>query len=252
MKRRAILFGLNYQRTPIKLNGCINDVKNMSNYLEKTWKIPCQVYTDEDPKDKNTTAQGIINRLYEMAVLSFKENLDLLWIHYSGHGTYIKDNNKEEKDGQDECLVPSDYTISGLISDDIIKNIFNFFNPKTKIITIFDCCHSGTITDLKYSWENETKMNIENIWCINPCKIISISGCLDNQESIEAYNIKEQKYCGVMTSALISILSKKPQLCKDIFGILTELRTYLKKSNFIQVPLLTSTHNLSKDKIFIN
>jgi hypothetical protein len=250
MKRRGILFGLNYEKTPIRLNGCINDVKNMCSYLEKTWKIPCQIFTDENPSDKNTTSQGIIMKLYEMAILSYKENLDLVWIHYSGHGSYIQDKNGDEKDGKDECIVPSDYRTSGLISDDVIKSLFNFFNPKTKIIAIFDCCHSGTIADLKFSWENQ-KLQIENLWCNSPCKVILLSGCLDDQQSIEAYNIKEQKYCGVMTTMLINILSSKPHLCKDIFAIVDDLRNELRKFNFTQIPKLTSTYNLLKDRILI-
>ena len=46
-----------------------------------------------------------------------------LFFHYSGHGSYIKDENGDEVDGKDECLCPIDYAYSGMIIDDEIKGI---------------------------------------------------------------------------------------------------------------------------------
>lgn len=251
-KGKAVLFGLNYSATPnAKLNGCINDVTNMSKYLKSKMNIPCTIFTDEsNPQD--TTGQGMIRRLYELAVQSFSENLDFVWIHYSGHGTYIIDKNGDEKDGQDECLVPSDFSTKGLISDDIIQSIFRHFNPKTRVICVFDCCHSGTIGDVKYNWEGPRKCTIENITCSAPAKIITLSGCTDTQTSADAFNVMgDKQFTGAMTSCLLAVFNENQMAVKDVFQVLTLLRNKLKEKGFSQFPKLCSTHNLARDPKFL-
>ena len=47
-----------------------------------------------------------------------------VWIHYSGHGSHIKDMDGDEEDGFDEVLVPLDYDKNGVISDDFINKYF--------------------------------------------------------------------------------------------------------------------------------
>lgn len=252
MKGRALLFGLNYDNSPdAKLNGCINDVANIAKYLNKTINIPVKVCTDDVDKDA-TSALGIVRNLYELALQSYSENLDFVWIHYSGHGSYIVDKTRDEKDGKDECLVPNDFATAGLIQDDLLNSIFKYFNPKTRVVCIFDCCHSGTIGDVKYSWEGPTKCAVENILCTVPAKIITLSGCLDTQTSADAFNVMgDSKYVGAMTSCLLMVLNEQPQIKNDIFQMVSALRTKLKQSGFSQVPKLCSTYNLARDKQFI-
>ena len=50
---------------------------------------------------------------------------DSLFFHYSGHGTHQKDvsPDKDESDGQDEALCPSDYPTAGLIVDDDLHEV---------------------------------------------------------------------------------------------------------------------------------
>lgn len=251
-KGKAVLFGINYLATPsAALQGCINDVKNMAVYLQTTYKMPVVAYTD-DITPADTSAQGILRRLYELALQSYSENLDYVWIHYSGHGSYMRDTSRDERDGKDECLVPSDFMTAGLVKDDVINSLFRHFNPKTRIIAIFDCCHSGTICDVKYSWEGPKVVKIENISCTVPCKVISISGCLDTQTSADAYDVmKDGKWAGAMTACLLAVLVENPAIRKDVFALVAALRTKLKDRKFSQVPLLCTTHNLSRDRTFL-
>ena len=252
IKGKAMLFGINYVASPSsKLNGCINDVNNMAKYLKSKMNIPTIVYTDvSTPAD--TTAKGMIKRLYELTVASYKEDLDFVWIHYSGHGTSIADDNGDEKDGQDECLVPSDYEQSGFIPDDIVLSVLQHFNPKTRVICCFDCCHSGTIGDVKYRWETAKRCTVENILCTVPAKVITISGCTDTQTSADAYNVGgDNQYTGAMTSCLLAILTEQPLISKDAFQVLSFLRLKLKQKGFTQQPKLCSTHNLARDPQFL-
>lgn len=255
LKARALLFGLNYQNDPkVRLNGCINDVKNMADFLQSELKLTpeeCQVYTDDvDPV--NTGALGIIQKLYEVAAISQRDNLDLVWIHYSGHGSYIKDRNGDEKDGKDECLVPNDFKKRGLIPDDVLNSLFRLFNKNTRVIFVFDCCHSGTIGDVKYSWEGPDKVTLENIRCVASGKVITISGCMDDQVSMDAYNVMcDNKFAGAMTSCLLKVLKEEKESWKDVFLTVDRLRKKLKESGFEQMPKLCSSYNLSKDTVFI-
>ena len=252
MKAKALLFGLNYAHTAdSNLNGCINDVRNMAEYLSSKLSIPSVSYTD-DVDLENTSGMGIMNKLYEMAVMSYKENLELVWIHYSGHGSYISDSNGDERDGRDECLVPSDYQTKGLILDDYIKNLLAMFNPSTRVIFIFDCCHSGTIGDVKYSWEGPKKVAVENIMCDVKCKAITISGCLDNQVSMDAFNVSgDNKYTGALTSCLLMVLREDPTILRNVFTLVTKLRQKLTLNGFEQKAKLCSSYNLAKDVVFV-
>ena len=181
----ALLFGINYKRSPqARLRGCINDVNNMAEYLRKDLKYDhVKVYTDEN-NIHETGIQNIIHKIYKLAILSHRQKINQVYLHFSGHGTSTFDKNRDEKDGKDEAFVPSDYQHRGVISDDLFKRIFKIFNENTKVICIFDCCHSGTIADLKYKWVSEDRKSIENN--DRPCRsnIITISGCSQDTGTI--------------------------------------------------------------------
>lgn len=81
---------------------------------------------------------------------------DVVYIHFSGHGQPVEDQNKDEADGWDEAIIPYDaqkvyskgkYEGANHILDD---ELFNYFNQiRTKIGTkgflcvVIDACHSG-------------------------------------------------------------------------------------------------------------
>jgi hypothetical protein len=250
-KSQALLFGLNYNHIPeIRLEGCINDVKNLSEYLTSVG-ISCKTYTDDNDLF-STSAQGIIVRLHESAIDSYRNNLDFLYIHFSGHGTFIRDRNSDETDGRDECLVPSDYNRVGIIPDDIISNLFTQFNPKTKVVCIFDCCCSGTMGDVKYGWEGPTKTTIENSKSTLRNKIITLSACLDTQIALDAYNILgDKKYGGAMTGCLLLSLRENRLNRQNVFRLLEDVKTKLKQRGYKQIPRLCSSYNITRDTVII-
>jgi hypothetical protein len=248
LKARALLFGLNYSGTGNDLQGCINDVINMSTYLA-SFGIPCKVCTDEK-NGPDTTAMGMMHNLYELAIQTHKENLDFVYIHYSGHGTSVLDMSRDEKDMMDEALVPRDFAKAGLIVDDVIESLMNGFNPRTRVVFVFDCCHSGTIGDIKYKWVSDTKCTVENILCDVQSRVITISGCRDDQVSADAPNVLgDNKFSGALTSSLLNVLKRNPSLKQDVFKLVQVLRKELDTAGFDQVPQLCSTHNLAKDKV---
>lgn len=253
MKGQAYLFGLNYANDEgMKLNGCINDVNNIATYLNAELGIPCEVITD-DVNQKDTTAMGMLNKLYQIAMTTYKEDLDFVWIHYSGHGSSIIDKDGDEKDGNDEALVPIDVRTMGLIPDDYIQVLFSYFNPKTRVIFVFDCCHSGTIGDVFFSWDSPHECNVENVMCNVKAKLITISGCLDDQTSADAFNVLgDNKYVGALTACMLTVLKEnKNETWSNVFTLKDSLTKKLEENEFPQKPRLCSTYNLARDPTFI-
>ena len=246
LKGKAILFGLNYKTiNGATLQGCVNDVNNMASFLKTRCGIPADVYTDETtPND--TTGVAIMQRIYELALQSYKDKLDFVYIHYSGHGTHIADTNKDEQDGEDEALVPSDVCSKGILTDDFLHSVFTHFNPKTRVLCVFDCCHSGTMCDLKYSWElPRRRPRIESALDDVKARVLAISGCMDSQTSADAYNVLgDGKFAGALTSCLLKSLNENPQLCNDVFGLHATVLKKLQEGGFEQVPVLASTYSL--------
>ena len=240
MKSKAILFGINYVYTPSsRLRGCVNDVKNMGNYLsEKEHYDVVKVYTDEEDETK-TRGNSIINKIYKLALDSHRYKLKKAWIHFSGHGCGIDDRTGDESDGKDECILPSDYQKCGVITDDLIKRVLRHFHKNTTVTCVFDCCHSGTIGDLKYVYKNDTNCP-EKINKLSKCQanICLISGCMDNQTSADAYNVQgKRQFSGAMTSCLLMVLKEE----KNIHKVVKNLRQLIKQKRFTQYPILSSS-----------
>lgn len=248
-KGRALLFGLNYAGTESELRGCVQDVANIGAYLERTLRLPTKVCVDA----ANTTAMSIVKDLYELALQSHVESLDFAWIHYSGHGSYVVDRSGDEGDGRDECLVPSDYATVGMISDDFLERVFRYFNPKTRIVFVCDACHSGTVGDVKYSWQSPTRCVVENVLCAVRARIITLSGCMDDQTSADAFDVLgDGKYSGALTSCLLKVLTSAEGASarNDVFVMLARLTAALQTAGFPQRPKLCSTYNLAREKLF--
>ena len=135
MKTLAVLFGLNYNYTSntnerdksknfvsngdMKLKGCINDTLNVANYLEVNGIKNIEIYNDID-NIEDTTCKGFVTHFQDIIDRSYSENLDYVFFYYSGHGTNVECHEGDELDGRDECIVPSDYNINGVIKDDLI------------------------------------------------------------------------------------------------------------------------------------
>ena len=155
--KRALFIGINYTKTNVELKGCINDVMNMKNYITKVYnvntgntKLLCDNYT----QDLRPTYNNIL-KAFSWLTLKVKAG-DSLFLHYSGHGTYVRDINNDEQDKRDECICPIDYQTKGFIIDDIINEKLVKKVPKNvKLTCIFDCCYSGTVLDLKYSLKTQ-------------------------------------------------------------------------------------------------
>lgn len=242
MTKRALLIGANYTATPsVRLNGCINDIVNMRNTL-----IDAYGYQDanitvlrDDDKNRLPTKANILAALNAVIAASAAE--DTLWVHYSGHGTQIRDTTGTESDGLDECIVPCDYNKAGFIDDNTLRNIIAL--AKCQMMLCFDSCHSGTVCDLQYSMNysnGSISTVVNNTKSIADTNIVMLSGCRDAQTSADAYNSFSQQGVGAFTISLLETLRASDHNV-DLMTLYKNLCSNIAKSRFSQIPVLSST-----------
>ena len=107
--------------------------------------------------DKNATKAGIMEAFRQLSARAAAG--DMVYIHFSGHGQQIPDQDGDEVDGLDEAIVPYDsplefkkgiYEGQKLMLDDELGIITNEIRkkcgPKGQVLLILDSCHSGTGT----------------------------------------------------------------------------------------------------------
>lgn len=249
MRARALLFGLNYGHCREgTLRGCINDVKNMAAFLEAQG-IPSTAYTDDEECRKSTSKAGMLEHLERLAEAAARERLDAVWIHYSGHGSSVRDAGGDELDGRDECLVPSDYEDGEFLLDDEFSAALARFPSTTRVMCVFDCCHSGTMADLRYTYDAGSP-TVEEVSVSDgaaaaaPRRVISLSGCLDTQTSADAYDVSAREFSGALTAALLGALKSDGSLLHDAFALLEAVHARLRERNFSQKPRLAASFEL--------
>lgn len=186
---RHIQIGINYVGdNPGELRGCHNDVLNMKNYIMNvhgfeeenitvlmddgehappTYENMIQAYKKVVAESESGDAVFLQyvepNRVKDTVPFSCGPiiSFSLPRIHsYSGHGTKIRDDDfNEEEDGYDEALVPVDYKQSGVIrDDDLYEILIADLADGVHMVSLMDCCHSGTILDLPYIFKGDGQM----------------------------------------------------------------------------------------------
>lgn len=151
--KRALLIGINYVGQQGELRGCHNDVNSMLGFLERSGfkDSDCQVRILRDNgHDEEPTRDNILAALKWLG--DGVAAGDTLFLHYSGHGSRVRDTDSDEKDGYDETMVPLDYEAAGQITDDMIhRNLVLNLPEGASLTAVMDCCHSGSIFDLPYT-----------------------------------------------------------------------------------------------------
>ncbi len=259
MTDAALVIGINYTNGPTasRLNGCINDATNIQQYLINGVGFLSQnvvVCTDEiGSNTANTTREGILARLNDLSQRSWRDGgLRTAWISYSGHGSWVFDDARDERDGRDECLIPSNYDTAGIITDDEFRSILRTFNPHTWVVCVIDACHSATMGDLRFLWHNFTRnytgrkrptFTVEGH--PSPARIVMISGCRDDSVSADAWFPDRRRFEGALTNALITTLQKSPKLASNVFALLNDVQFLIDARGFGQVTQLSSSFNLT-------
>lgn len=143
MAKRALLFGINRYKIPgADLRGCVNDVNNVEKALQK-W---CGFSKSGIRKitDFRCTTQRMKKEIAKL--IGNAKRGDVLYLHYSGHGSNVPDKDGDEADARDEILCPTDLDWKKPLTDDWIGKQFDRLPKGVNLTVVFDSCHSGTAT----------------------------------------------------------------------------------------------------------
>jgi hypothetical protein len=161
VRKYALLIGIeNYDggRTP-PLRGCLNDVRLIRDLLLSSRFG----FVSEDISvllDKQASHKAILAAIDDLGRKSQKG--DVVYIHYSGHGSRTPDKNGDERNetGYDSTLVPygagksssispknenslDDYDI---LDDELDVALWQLTEKTPHVIFVADACYSGTVT----------------------------------------------------------------------------------------------------------
>lgn len=175
----ALLFGINdYGGGNNDLRGCLNDINLAANRL-----TGFQIRKFENAQVTKANFLAQVDYALENSQVG-----DVIYIHYSGHGTYVEDRNGDELDGYDEAL----YLVDGPLVDDDLNNALRDTPEGVTVVLLLDSCFSGTATrglargrfmrpkfDKVPHLQTKRKFYDYMSWIV-------ISGCAENQTSADA------------------------------------------------------------------
>lgn len=153
-RKRALCIGIDEYIGITPLKGCKNDVRLWRDLFDQAG------FDVRELVDHQTRGQEIHRKMRE--AIEATGPGDILAIHYSGHGTRVPDLDGDEKDLQDEALVPVDGVSEAdfLVDDDRLL-LLDGLHRDAHCTLFFDCCHSHTSTRLAEKRMDHTERFIE-------------------------------------------------------------------------------------------
>jgi hypothetical protein len=138
VEKIALCIGINdYPGTGSDLAGCVNDAHDWGEMLRgRGYRVATLL-------NKKATGKGM--RQAMRAILEDAKSGDSVLFQYSGHGSFVPDEDSDEPDGTDECLCPYDIESKGPITDDELFEIYSARPSGVRLFVISDSCHSGTV-----------------------------------------------------------------------------------------------------------
>ncbi|KAK2661424.1 hypothetical protein Ddye_007957 [Dipteronia dyeriana] len=191
-QRRAVLVGCNYPNTNSELHGCINDVVAMKEVLIKRFKFESsgiELLTDATEPGSSLvimpTGANIKAALKRM--VDGAEAGDVLFFHYSGHGTRIPSMKPGRPFRQDEAIVPTDFN---LITDLDFRQLVNRLPKGTSFTILSDSCHSGGLIDKEKEQIGPSSSSIIENNDKN-CKTIPFQSIIEHLSSLTSINTSD-------------------------------------------------------------
>ena len=136
--KRALSIGINYPGTSNSLRGCVNDSRMIEILLRTRYGFEdITLLLDNDATTDNM--RKALNKLVDSA-----EPGDVLFFHYSGHGSQVlnqKDDDDIEPDGLDEIICPVDL----LVSSDAISMIISHHSENRNVVVTLAVDFQGNL-----------------------------------------------------------------------------------------------------------
>ena len=148
--KHALIIGVDHYPNldpQYQLSGCVNDARLIRQVLTQRFGFAEEAITSLHNEAATRTAiMAAMERLLSEIAAD-----DVVFFHFSGHGSRRTSASPEEASGKDSTLMPSDsgrHPLPNLdIVDDEIHEWLGQLSAKTRAISLLiDCCHSGTIT----------------------------------------------------------------------------------------------------------
>ena len=137
-RKHALCIGVNsYPGTDSDLAGCVNDARDWASELQS------RGFTLETLLDSAATGNSIRDAL--IALTHRAQPGDVVVISFSGHGSFIVDEDGDEHSGMDECWCPHDVIEQGPLTSDELNRLFSRRMGGVRWVVISDSCHSGTV-----------------------------------------------------------------------------------------------------------
>jgi len=255
----------------IRLKSFLNDVSNVKDFL-----LNCgfqKEHIAELHASKATTvkdAEDMFKALQQECSCAAPDKKFFIVVHYSGHGTFVVDLDDDELDpveakkkpafsrwkvrkptSKDEVLAIHE---NAKIKDDDLHALLDF-GENTNAMCILDCCHSGTLADLMYNYVEDANGSLqpqrarkEGSERKQLHRVISLSGCSDQQES--KMSSLEGETVGNLTKALLQRWRMPGGLRMPMFGdgqFFKEVKAKVKEqTNSAQTPHLCASFEMPR------
>ncbi|KAI9879208.1 MAG: hypothetical protein M1830_009209 [Pleopsidium flavum] len=160
-RRKSLLIGINYTGSRHALQGCQQDVQNMSQFLMSrdypTDEQSMVVLTDARSGPFYPSGRNILAAMDWLV----SEPGCCLFLHYSGHGGQVRDPDGDRASGFDDTIVPVDYEQNGQITSDTLhRHLVSRLPPNSSLFVVFDCCHSGSAIELPFVYRSDADGNV--------------------------------------------------------------------------------------------
>jgi hypothetical protein len=267
MAKYALCIGINdYPGTQNDLVGCVNDATDWYQELEKRgFKVSSLL-------NKNATKSNMVEAITKIVVDTGSKDISV--ITFSGHGTWVPDEDDDEADGRDEALCPYDITKGNVLGDDQLYDIYSRRKQGARIVMISDSCHSGSVAKMSLIMPAMVKepARIRKVRFLNPSyflktdkaiqsakrvektggngrirdAVVLFAGCRDNQYSYDA-DFNDRPNGAFTYVALNTLRSLSPGA--DYLTWYKEIKKYLPNVQYPQSPQLSCSSAQRKWKV---
>lgn len=235
--KRAVLFGCNYKSADggqYALNGCINDVHHMANWLGTRGYTDIKVICDDGSTPEHPNKQTILAELRNLSSVSHSG--DTVFVHYSGHGGQTVSQDGDESDGEDETIYGSGDSLEEITDNELRAALIDLMPIGVRVRCVFDSCHSGSVLDLPYRCITDRVFVPESERPLQgTLDCMELSGCRDDQTSADAFIGGQAQ--GALTWAFLDTVHKSSS--QDWWDTLEAIRKVMSSKGYQQIPQLS-------------
>lgn len=184
-RRRALLIGSNYTSAPAQMRSAHGDVANIRSTLLRVG------FEDEDVlclQDAQADLACLPTRRNILTALRWLTHAvvagDVLFFHFSGHGTQVLDAGAGVAEAMDDAICPVDQQWAGHITQNqLFESMVKNLPSGVRLTALFDCCVPGVsfglpwAHDMQHGWAEEPDAfhTLGDVVCYHLCSIGEIT-----------------------------------------------------------------------------